>query len=167
MRYQLISFFRNEKGDCNSRPLSFLGKDLRLRPVEEVLDIEGRTAEIYRSEMALVLGDILGEGLEEPLGVFGRHDDAALNHGFASRGKSGGEIDDEFAVGMGDNREIGIGPRRDVGTELDAQLLTLGFLIVVHIEDADLLAHEFSKKCSVFIIFAFKWKSLRNTIPLS
>ena len=86
-------------------------------------------AELDRAELVLIFADIVRKGIEKTLGMLRRHHDAAADLGFGNAGEHRGEIDDEFAVGVGDNREVGIVPLGDLGLQFEADLVVV---IVCH-----------------------------------
>ncbi len=63
-------------------------------------------AEGYQSELGLVFSNIVHKGVKESLGVFRGHDDPVADVRFGQSRQHGSEIDDEFAVGMGDYGQV-------------------------------------------------------------
>ena len=65
--------------------------------------------QVNDAELGLELGNVVEEGVHQAFGVLRRHDDAVSDEGFGHTGQGGGEVDDEFAAGMGNDGQVGIG----------------------------------------------------------
>src|SRR5690606_6754543 len=85
-----------------------------------------------RSEGVLVFLDIVFQGQNEPFGVFGGDDDARLDLGFGHTRHEPDKVDYEFAVRMGDHRQVRVYAFRDLFRQFDVDLRLLFFLLVSH-----------------------------------
>ena len=70
---------------------------------------------------AFVTHDVLLQRTEQPLGMLGREDDAALDAGFLHARQNSGEIEDELRSGVGDDRQVGLVALRHLLVQLDVQ----------------------------------------------
>ena len=85
----------------------------------------GLAAQGDKAELRFVLGHIVHQRVKEPLCMLGSHDDPVTDVRFGKTGKHRGEINDELAVGMGDDSEVRVGALRYFGLDLQAYFLFL------------------------------------------
>ena len=71
------------------------------------------------AEGCLVLGDVVAESVEDVLGVFGRHDDAALYLALRHIGSDRDEVDEKFVGRVSYYSEISIVAGSHFGSKFD------------------------------------------------
>ena len=86
------------------------------------------TGESDGAELLLVLYDIVLKSEEKTLCTFGSKHLTAVYASLGETGKSSDEVDDEFLVAVVDDCEVAIRTTCYFGSELDLELLLLGFV---------------------------------------
>ena len=84
------------------------------------------------AKLGFVAAYVIGEGLYEALGVFWGNDNPRFDLCLGHVGHDTHEIEDEFGVGMGDDREVGIHPLCNFFSQFDIDLIGIGGFIVFH-----------------------------------
>ena len=64
--------------------------------------------DFYRAVLGFVLADILGDRALKVLEVLGSHDNPRVDPGLGKPGQQTGEIEDEFALAVGDQSQVGV-----------------------------------------------------------
>ena len=83
----------------------------------------GHFGQLYRAVRCFVFGNIVGEGQKETFGVLGGHYDAAGHLRLGHPRHMLDEVEDEFAGGVGDYRQVRVVPAGHLRTEVYVQFL--------------------------------------------
>ena len=89
-------------------------------------------SQVYDAELGLILGNVVEEGVHQALGVLRRHDDAVANLRFYDSGEGGGKVYDEFASGVGNDGQVGLGALGYFRFEFQTELILRFIIVIIH-----------------------------------
>ena len=108
------------------------------------------------AKLLFILLQVVLQGEEESLGVFGSHDDTAAHFGFLHAGHHADEVENELAGRVGEDGEVAIHALCHLGLQLNLKLLVL--LFVCH-RNVYIICIKWCKVMDIFWI-------IRNFAPL-